>query len=550
MMITRIGMLGKRNALLGACAAATSVAACSAPQVDDAGAADGVVAIDGGRIAGAPAGAAGGVRRYAGVPYAAPPVGALRWRPPQPIEPWTGVRQATELPPGCPQPARPTPPGEEPFFGPGAVRLEEDCLYLNVWSAAEPDDRAPVLVWIHGGGLVVGDGSETAYDGAALAGQGAVVVTFNYRLGALGYLAHPLLREESEHDASGNYGLLDQIAALEWVRRNVAAFGGDPDRVAVFGESAGSWSVNYLMASPLAAGLFAGAVGQSGGAFGPIASPLPRDAAESAGVRFAETLLGPETEASLGALRSAPVDAVLAAGGATARPNVDGRVLTGSVHDVFHAGRQHDVPVIVGANADEGTALSALIGGQPVTTVEQYRDWARGEHGDFAEAFLAAYPAAGDADVAAQRTASLGDGSFVWEMRTWARMMETVSSPAWLYFFTRTPPAADAGRYGAYHTAEIPYVFNNLGGGSRYWFANRDYDQTDRRLSNLMASYWINFAATGDPNGVGLPEWPAYMRESDLALELGDTVTVRQGVRTDRLDFFDRRHAALRGASN
>lgn len=547
--------MAKRNipvgplAALAVIAVMVAMAACAAPEPQDAEVEDGAAAVDGGRIAGAPVGD-GGVWRYAGVPYAAPPVGARRWLSPQPVEPWTGVRQAAELPPGCPQPVLPAPPDAEPFFGPGATRLEEDCLYLNVWSAAGPDGRVPVMVWIHGGGLFVGDGSEVAYDGAALAARGVVVVTINYRLGTLGFLAHPLLREESEHGASGNYGLLDQIAALRWVRRNIAAFGGDPGRVTIFGESAGSWSVNHLLASPLAAGLVAGAVGQSGAAFGPLAGPVARDDAEAEGVRFAEALLGAETPVSLAALRAAPVTEVLAAGGAAPRLNVDGWVLPADVHDVFAAGRQHDVPVIVGANADEGTALRALDGGRETTTVAQYREWARGEYGALAEEYLAAYPADSDAQVAEARTASRGDGNFVWEMRTWARMMETVSSPAFLYFFTRVPPAPDADRYGAYHTAEIPYVFNNLGGGSRYWFANRDYDDTDRRLSDVMASYWVNFAATGDPNGDGLPEWPAYARDSEALLELGDVVQVRQGVRTARLDFFERHYAALRGAAD
>ena len=440
--------------------------------------------------------------------------------------------------------------GAEPFFGPGATRLEEDCLYLNVWSAAAPDERVPVMVWIHGGGLFVGDGSNVAYDGAALARRGVVVVTINYRLGALGYLAHPLLREESAHGSSGNYGLLDQIEALRWVQRNVAAFGGDPDRVTIFGESAGSWSVNYLLATPLAAGLFTGAIGQSGGGFSPLAALATADAAEADGMRFAEALLGAEAPVSLDALRAAAVADVLAAGAAAPRPNLDGWALPASVHDVFAAGRQHDVPVIVGANADEGTALRGLAGDQEITTVEEYRTWARGEYGELADAYLAAYPAASDEAVETGRIASSGDGRFVWEMRTWARMMETVSSPAFLYFFTRVPPAADAERFGAYHTAEIPYVFNNLGGGGRYWFANRDYDDADRQLSEVMASYWVNFAATGNPNGEGVPEWPAYTRTDESALELGDSVQVRQGVRAERLDFFEQHYAALRDATN
>ena len=542
-------MNAKPSAWVGLLAVLAVTVACGGAEPPAAAAGGGAVTVAGGSIAGAPAGD-GGVWRYAGIPYAAPPVGALRWRPPQPVEPWADVRQADQLPAGCPQPTLPVPPDAEPFFGPGATRLEEDCLYLNVWSAAGPDERVPVMVWIHGGGLFVGDGSTAAYDGAALARRGVVVVTINYRLGALGYLAHPLLREESAHGASGNYGLLDQVAALEWVQRNIAAFGGDPDRVTIFGESAGSWSVNYLLATPLAAGLFAGAIGQSGGGFSPLASLAERDAAEAEGERFAEALLGAETAVSLDALRSAAVADVLAADGAAPRPNVDGWALTDGIYDTFAAGRQHDVPVIVGANADEGTALRALAGGQEIATVEEYREWARGEYGDLADAYLAAYPAASDAEAAAGPVDSSGDGRFVWEMRTWARMMEQVSSPAYLYFFTRVPPAADAARYGAYHTAEIPYVFNNLGGGGRYWFANRDYDETDRQLSEVMASYWVNFAATGNPNGEGLPEWPAYTRTDEAAMELGDVVQVRQGVRAERLDFFERHYAALRAASN
>ncbi len=542
-------MNAKPSAWVGLLAVLAVSVACGGAEAPAAAAGGGAVTVDGGSIAGAPGGD-GGVWRYAGIPYAAPPVGALRWRPPQPVEAWADVRQADELPAGCPQPTRPVPSDAEPFFGPGATRLEEDCLYLNVWSAAGPDERVPVMVWIHGGGLSVGDGSTAAYDGAALARRGVVVVTINYRLGALGYLAHRLLREESAHGASGNYGLLDQIEALRWVQRNIAAFGGDPDRVTIFGESAGSWSVNYLLATPLAAGLFAGAIGQSGGGFSPLASLAERDAAEAEGERFAEALLGAETAVSLDALRSAAVADVLAADGAAPRPNVDGWALAEGIHDVFAAGRQHDVPVIVGANADEGTALRALAGGQEMTTVEEYREWARGEYGELADAYLAAYPAASDADVAAGRIASSGDGRFVWEMRTWARMMEQVSSPAYLYFFTRVPPAPDADRYGAYHTAEIPYVFNNLGGGGRYWFANRDYGDTDRQLSDVMASYWVNFAATGNPNGDGLPAWPAYTRTDEAAMELGDVVQVRQGVRAERLDFFERHYAALRAASD
>ena len=515
-----------------------------------AGGAAGAVAVDGGQVAGVPGAAGGAVRMYGSIPYAAAPVGERRWLPPQPVEPWAGVRDGSQLPPACPQGILPAPPGEQGFFGPGATRQDEDCLYLNVWSAAAPGDAAPVMVWIHGGALRMGDSAEVAFDGSALASRGVVVVTINYRLGALGYLAHQLLREESADGVSGNYGLLDQVAALEWVQRNIAAFGGDPDRVTIFGESAGSWSVNYLMATPLAEGLFAGAIGQSGGVFAPQAGAVSRAEAEAAGERVAATALGEGADVSLEALRALPAADVVAADTGRVLVNIDGRVLHASVNEIFASGAQHDVPVILGANADEGTALARYSGGPELSSVAEYEEWARGEYGDLADQYLAAYPAENDGDVSAHVIDSAGDGRFNWEMRTWARMMETVPAAAYLYLFTRVPPAPDAARYGAYHTAEIPYVFGNLGGGSRYWFANRDYDDTDRGLSDMMSSFWINFAATGDPNGDGLPEWPVYTRDTEQVLEFGDAVQLRQGVRGQRLDFFDQLYAAQRAATN
>ena len=534
---------------------AAAAAACGgAGQPDsmaEAGGDTGAVAVDGGMVAGAPGAGGGPVRLYGSIPYAAAPVGDRRWLPPQPVAAWDGVRDGSQLPPACPQGILPVPPGDrQGFFGPGSTRLDEDCLYLNVWTAAAPGEAAPVMVWIHGGALRMGDGSSVAYDGSALASRGVVVVTINYRLGALGYLAHPLLREESANGASGNYGVLDQIAALEWVQRNIAAFGGDPRRVTIFGESAGSWSINYLMATPLAAGLFAGAIGQSGGVFAPGAGAAPRAVAESAGEEIAAAALGDGAEVSLEALRALPAADVVAADTGRVLVNIDGWVLHDTVNAIFAGGAQHDVPLILGANADEGTALARYAGGPELSSVAEYEDWARGEYGDLADQFLAAYPAESDEDVSARMIDSGGDGRFNWEMRTWARMMETVSAPTWLYFFSRVPPAPDAARYGAYHTAEIPYVFGNLGGGSRYWFANRDYDDTDRALSDAMSSYWINFAATGNPNGEGVPEWPAYTRDAEQALEFGDSVQVRQGVRGERLDFFDQLYAARRAATN
>ena len=504
--------------------------------------AGGVVTVEGGQLAGAPSPLGDEVTVYRGVPFAAPPVGDLRWRPPEPPAAWEGVRDATAAAPACMQNALPA--AVRTFYDAGVDRMDEDCLYLNVWTAAEPDDRAPVLVWIHGGGLSIGNGADITYDGTRLAQRGVVLVTINYRLGAFGYLAHPLLSAESGHGASGNYGLLDQVAALGWVQRNIAAFGGDPSRVTIFGESAGSWSVNQLMATPLARGLFHAAIGESGGGFGSRGGAAPKAEIEAAGERLVEALLGDGAAPSLEAMRAASADAVQGVAPDLVRStaNVDGWVFHDTVYDIFAAGRQHDVPVIVGSNADEMTMLGGAAGAE---TVEQYRETIRNEYGEHAGALLEVFPAETDEEAQLARMASGTDATFGWEMRTWARMMETVSSPAYLYFFSRVPPAPDADRYGAYHTAEIPYVFDNFG-VSPHPYANRDYSDTDRRLSDILASYWVNMAATGDPNGEGLPEWPAYDPEADAALHVGDTITVERGIRKERLDFFDRYYAAQR----
>ncbi len=528
---TTIGLL-----LLGTPLWLTSCAASAPP---DERPAPGVITVDGGQVTGAPSALGAEVQVYRGLPFAAPPVGDLRWRPPQPVVGWDGVRDATVAAPACVQNVRP--PG---FYDPGVDAVAEDCLYLNVWAGVEPDARAPVLVWIHGGSLTVGHGADVAYDGTALARRGAVVVTINYRLGVFGYLAHPLLSAESDHGASGNYGTLDQVAALGWVQRNIASFGGDPDRVAIFGESAGSWSVNHMMATPLARGLFQGAIGESGGGFGSVGHARPKTENEAAGERFVEALVG--TETSLDAMRATSADEVIGASFPATRATVDGWVFPDTIYNIFAAGQQHDVPVIIGSNADEGTMFTP-----PPASVDAYQEGVRRQYGDFADEFLTTYPAESVEEAWQSQVAIMTDATFSWEMRTWARMMETVSSPAYLYYFSRVPPAPegdDFAHYGAYHTAEIPYVFDNFG-VSPSVHANRAWDETDRGLSDTLASYWINFAATGDPNGPGLPEWPVFDPDADEALEFGDTIEVRGGIRKARVDLFDRYYAAQRDAA-
>ena len=511
-----------------------------------------MVSVTGGAIAGAVSDIDASVRVFKGVPFAAPPEGELRWRPPQPVEPWEDTRDATAFAPACVQAKR----GADSFYGPGADETSEDCLYLNVWTSAESLDAAlPVLVWIHGGGLNNGTGAQVTYRGEALAARGAVVVTTNYRLGPLGYLAHPLLSAEDPHGSSGNYGVLDQVATLEWVRDNIAAFGGDPDRVTIFGESAGSWSVNVLQATPLAAGLFHGVIGESGGVFGGTShlreASLRGDSAEAVGARWVEGLLAATRSdaVSLASMRAVPSDAVVEfvrsrqVGFRTAA-NVDGWVLEQSVYDTFASGRQHDVPVIVGSNADEGTTLAAF--GTPAD-LAAHRAAVERQFGAMAAEHHEVYPVATDDEAERAYLDSYAQRTFGWEMRTWADLMSTVSAPAYLYYFTRTAPAEDADRVRAFHAAEIVYVFDNFG-RSPYPYASRDYDATDHALSDTMADAWVRFAATGDPNGGRLPGWPVYSPEGHPTMVFGDTTEVGPHPATHQLDFVDKFQAERRAA--
>ncbi len=485
-----------------------------------------------------------GVLKFAGIPFAAPPVGELRWRPPQPAAAWEGSRDATEFSASCWQPL--SPPGS--FYDTGEIERGEDCLYLNVWTGAEHAEAAlPVMVWIHGGGLQTGSGSTLLYDGESLANRGVVLVTINYRLGPMGFLAHAELSAEDENGASGNYGILDQVAALRWVQANIAAFGGDPGRVTIFGESAGSWSVNYLTATPLAAGLFHRAIGHSGGIFW----PMPRLAdAESQGVQVAERL----GAGDLAAMRSASVEEVYEAAGASELPTFvgisDGHVFPKDVHDIFAAGEQNDVDTIVGFNSDEGTALFAAPGG---ITVAAYREALAGTYGEHADAMFAVYPAENDDQARVAAYQNTADQFFAWQMRTWARLQShTGEQPIRMYYFSRVPPWDEAETYGSYHAAEIVYAFDNLHKsgelrGDEIGPFNHAWDDTDRALADTMASYWVNFAATGDPNGDGLPDWPVYDPDADGVLELGDKIGVIQGLLKDRLDAFDAFYRDLRG---
>ena len=544
--------------LLTGVACLTLAAACGGGGADETDVAGGSAAggrtvdVGGGTVSGTISDLDPAVAVYRGIPYAAPPTRQLRWRPPQAVETWEGTRAADSYAPGCPQIFR----AAESFFGPGADTIDEDCLYLNVWTAAEDATAGlPVMVWIHGGGLTRGTGALPGYRGDRLAGRGVVVVTINYRLGPFGYLAHPLLSAESEHGSSGNYGVLDQIAALQWVQDNIAAFGGDPGRVTIFGESAGAWSVNTLQASPLARGLFHRVIGQSGARFGGIArlrdASVIGPSSEEVGASFVEAMLasnqrltmelGEDVPVELEFMRRATADELLDFMASSDTPfrtseNVDGWVLEQSIYDTFAAGAQHDVPVIVGANADEYTSIPTAL--EPVD-LASHRAEVQRVFGELASEHLEVYLATDDESARQASIDSASDVRFNWEMRTWARMMATVSSDAYLYFFTRQAPGENSA-LGAFHGAEVIYVFNNL--GLTPWPPNisRQFDDVDHQLADLMTSAWVNFASTGDPNGTGSAEWPPYDASEDRVMVFGDTAESMPHPRSAHLDLLDR----------
>jgi para-nitrobenzyl esterase len=471
------------------------------------------------------AGANPEVRVFKGIPYAAPPVGDLRWRGPKAAAAWTGVRAADRFAKPCMQGGATSTPGSH----------SEDCLYLNVYTAAKSSkERLPVMVWIHGGALKTGAGSD--YDGEELARKGVVVVTINYRLGMFGFFAHPELTKESDRNASGNYGLQDQIAALEWVQRNAAAFGGDTKRVTIFGESAGSWSVNYLMATPLARGLFQRAIGESGGDFDPARTLAD---AEQMGAKFGQSNGAP----TLASLRAKSADDLQKADGFSGA-NVDGWLLPEEVYAIFAKGKQNDVPLLIGSNSDEGSMLTR----NGASTAAQFHEYVQRRYGPDTAAFLKVYPSQTDTEAKASQAASMRDSAFGWEMRTWARMQtKTGKSKVYLYYFSRVPPGPDSAARGAFHTAEIAYVFNNVNGKSGYvepFFRTADTTQRpwqdqDRKLADAMSSYWVAFATTGDPNHKGLPKWPAYRTADNLVMGLGDQIAAEPLPNNNALDFMD-----------
>jgi para-nitrobenzyl esterase len=485
------------------------------------------IRIDSGVVSGVPGNDAS-ITAFKGIPYAAPPVGNFRWRPPESPAAWKDTRRADHFSADCSQAQTgPRGPWGSEYMSPSAMKggSSEDCLYLNVWTAAtNPHEKRPVIVWIHGGGFSSGSGCVPVYDGEGLAAKGVVMVTINYRLGVLGYLAHPDLTKESSHHASGNYGLLDIIAALQWVRNNIAAFGGDPNNVTTAGQSAGAFAINYLMASPLAKGLFHRAIAESGGAFiGTLSLPQ----AEAAGIKLAQS----EGASTIAELRAKSADAVREGLGTMTRPVpiVDGYVVPSDVFSIFAEGRQNDVPLLLGWNSSDGVSFGAP------PKAAAFREQARRNFGGLADAFLRVFPAATDKEAAASQHDLVRAQRFAWQDRTWARLQgQTGKSKVFLYYFDRVAPGTPSQtRWGAFHSGEIPYALNTL----NRW--DRPFETADRKLANQMSTYWVNFATTGDPNGPGLPEWPAYSTKDERSIKLAGEVQTIATPQKKQLDFFD-----------
>ena len=489
-----------------------------------------LVKIDSGIVQGK---SAGTVNAYLGIPYAAPPVGKLRWKPPTPPAKWNTIRKATSLGARCLQPPVYS---DMVFRDPG---MSEDCLTLNVWAPTQGKGALPVMVWIHGGGFVAGASSEPRQEGGNLAKLGVVVVSMNYRMSIFGFFVHPELTAESGKSASGNYGLLDIVAALEWVQHNIAAFGGDPGNVTIFGESAGSFAVSALMASPLGSGLFHKAIGESGAAFHSRGlSFKPRAERETMDAKFASSALKAQTVAQLRALPAAKLLEAASRKGAerdafSFAPDLDGYFLPESVPAIFAAGKQNDVPLLAGWNRDEGSFDVA----KHKPTLPTLKETAQEEFGTKAGEFLQLYPA--DTDEQAYRIMEDFEGDRFIAYSTWKWMeaqKATGKQVVYRYRFDLAlpPDPKEPGPAVANHSGEIEYVFGMLDSKPRPWRSE------DRKLSELMQKYWTNFARTGDPNGADLPKWPTYESDSGWqTMYLSASPEAKQDDMRDRYLFLD-----------
>jgi para-nitrobenzyl esterase len=516
---------------------ASLMSACSGGG-DSYSASQDIVTVTGGQVA-ATSDSTETRRVFKAIPFAAPPVGNLRWKAPQPVAAWSGVRQNDNFSNACVM-------GNRPAGLPGAILYQpapaqsEDCLYLNVWTGASNSvgsTKRPVMLLLHGGGYLLGSGAQANYDGTGLAAKGAVVVTLNYRLGALGFMAHPELTTESANHASGNYALMDAIAALQWVKTNIAAFGGDPANVTLYSESAGAGLASVLLASPPAAGLFHRMVTESLAALPSTTANPTLAQAEASGAALGTTL-GATT---LAAMRAKSAADVMAAAGALVGPIVDGYVLPDQLDLLLKRGAVNDVPLLAGWNADEGTPYPPF-----ATTLAAYNTTAAARYGALATDFKATYPVASDADVLAMAYAPMRDSLFAWQPWTLARAHARLGkSKTFLYFFNRRPnyfagqkftELDPPSRYGAYHSLEQVYFYNNLARS----VPTRDYNATDAAIADAASTYLVNFARNGDPNGTGVATWPAFTSAASQTMLIGDEIKAGDVPFRPALDFFER----------
>jgi para-nitrobenzyl esterase len=505
------------------------------------------VKIDTGLLAGTVSTGQPSVRVFKGIPFAAPPLSENRWRAPQPVAKWEGVRKADAFGAPCiagapaqgrggrgggaaQAPPAPAGPAREPA-------RSEDCLYANVWTSANnANDRRPVMVWIYGGGFTGGSGGLAWYDGENLAAKGPVIVTFNYRLGALGFFAHPDLAKESGRNASGNYGMMDAIAMLQWVKKNISAFGGDPNNVTVAGESAGAIMVGALVGSPQAKGLFHRAIAESGGWMGlTMARMTPSAQAQENGAK-AVTALGVKSMAELRAKPLAELTGLSSAGLV-----VDGYIIPEDLSLTFMNGKQNAVDVLAGSNKDEANfgicgATAGLVGrggGRGGLTLDAFKTNAQRRFGDAAGDYAKLYGVSSDSETQPAAHIACAD-EINWNMRQWSAAQAKMGKKAYTYFFTRIPTLnGQPSPQGATHTAEISYAFNNPKGQ-----ATQTWDDVDTKLGDAMSSYWVNFITKGDPNGTGLPNWPQFRDMTSKVMVLGDTPQAEATPPAEKLKFF------------
>lgn len=449
------------------------------------------------------------IRIFKGIPFAEPPVGNLRWKAPQPLQPWSGIKKCLAFS-ASPMQSKPTPFmfWSKEFLIPESP-ISEDCLYLNVWTGAQQaTEKRPVLVYIYGGGFRSGGAGCPIYDGKAMAEKGIIFVSINYRVGVFGFLSHPELTKESAQHTSGNYALLDMIAALKWVKQNIRAFGGDPARVTIAGQSAGAFGVNYLTASPLAKGLFHRAIAESGGSFyvNPARPAMDLKRAELLGITYASNVHC----ATIRELRSKPAEEILNAEGGMSFPIIDGVVIPTTVAETYKKGKQNDVPIIVGWNKDDKVMNKTL-------EASVFKDQMIKRFGDHADAFFKAYPSNTQEESDHTQFNLSRDETFGLQDYAWAKIQsQTGKAKAYMYNFNRQVPAySSETAYGAFHSGEIVYAYDNLKTVDRPW------EPIDQSIATKMSSYWVNFIKSGDPNGKDLPRWEHYdmQRETTLIID-------------------------------